>query len=189
MNSQLTALVLIDMQVGMSPSTCLAARNNPQAETNISKLLAAWRKANLPVVHVRHISRISESPFWPGQLGAEFQPALCPLKAEHVVEKNVPDAFVNSGLERWLRVRAIGSLIIVGVSTNNSVESSARASGNLGFTTTVVSDATFAFDKLDYSGLLRTASEVHAMSLANLQGEYAKIVSTHECLAVMAQPN
>jgi hypothetical protein len=36
------------------------------------------------------------SPFWPGQAGVEFQPALAPLPAEHVVEKNVPDAFINT---------------------------------------------------------------------------------------------
>jgi nicotinamidase-related amidase len=102
-----------------------------------------------------------------------------------VVEKNVPDAFINTGLERWLRVRDISSLVIVGVSTNNSVEATARSAGNLGFQTNVVSDATFAFDKIDYAGTLRGAAEVHAMSLANLDGEYARIVSTQEILNLL----
>jgi nicotinamidase-related amidase len=47
--------------------------------------------------------------------------------SEHVVEKNIPDAFIASGLERWLRVRQIGEVVIAGVITNNSVESSARS--------------------------------------------------------------
>lgn len=81
-----------------------------------------WRQARMPVVHVRRLSRTIGSPFWPGQPGAEFQQELQPLDSEHVVEKHVPDAFVHSGLERWLRVRDIHALLVVGVSTNNSVD-------------------------------------------------------------------
>jgi nicotinamidase-related amidase len=72
--------------------------------------------------------------------------------------------------------------VIVGVSTNNSVEATARTAGNLGFRTMVVSDATFCFDKTDYEGTHRAAAEVHAMSLANLDGEYAQIMSTEHVL-------
>lgn len=174
-------LVVIDMQKGMSGPGA-GERNNPQAEANIAKLLAGWRATGATVVHVRHISRTPGSPFWPGQIGAEFQEELKPLRGEHVVEKNVPDAFIHTGLERWLRVRDIADLAIVGVSTNNSVEATARTAGNLGFQTKVVSDATFAFAKRDYAGTPRTAADVHAMSLANLDGEYAQIVGTEEML-------
>jgi nicotinamidase-related amidase len=170
----LTALLIIDMQQGMSRLD-LPARNNPQAEIKIGGLLALWRTKAAPIVHVRHISRTPGSPFWPGQPGVEFQPALAPLPGEHVVEKNVPDAFIHTGLERWLHQRGIGALVIVGVSTNNSVEATARSAGNLGFETYVASDATFAFAKRDFNGTPRSADEVHAMSLANLHGEYATV--------------
>ncbi len=99
----------------------------------------------------------------------------------------MPDAFTHSGLERWLRVRGIHKLVIVGVSTSNSVEATARSAGNLGFDAYLVSDATFTFAKQDYAGIYRTAEEVHAMSLANLAGEYAEIVSTEEALAMICQ--
>jgi nicotinamidase-related amidase len=184
MQNPAPALIIIDMQKGMR-SPAAGRRNNPQAESNIAALLRTWRKARMTVVHVRHISRTVGSPFWPGQSGAEFQEELQPLDSEHVVEKHVPDAFVHSGLERWLRVRDIHSLIVVGVSTNNSVESTVRSAGNLGFQTNVVADAVFAFDKTDYSGALRTAEEVHAMSLANLEGEYARVVTTVEALNIL----
>ena len=174
-------LVIIDMQKGMA-NTPADSRNNPQAEENIAQLLQAWRAANAPVVHVRHISRSQDSPFAPGQSGVEFQDALQPLRHEHVVEKNVPDAFINTALERWLRVREVNRIVLVGVSTNNSVEASARTAGNLGFDTVVVLDATFAFAMADYAGRMRSADEVHAMSLANLNGEYATIMDTREVL-------
>jgi nicotinamidase-related amidase len=182
MNKPLPCLIIIDMQKGMADPAA-GSRNNPQAEDNIAQLLQAWRKAEAQVVHVRHISRSSGSFFAPGQSGVEFQDALTPLPHEHVVEKNVPDAFINSALERWLRVRGLNEIVMVGVSTNNSVEASARTAGNLGFATIVVLDATFAFAMRDYAGVQRSADEVHAMALANLMSDYATIKDTHTVLA------
>ncbi len=124
MTDYLRALIIIDMQKGMQ-SAELGRRNNMHAEANIQQLLARWRSLKLPVVHVRHMSRSRDSVFWPGQVGAEFQDALLPLDSEHVIEKNVTDAFANSSLERWLHVRGIKDLVIVGVSTNMSVEATA----------------------------------------------------------------
>lgn len=185
MQVRTAALIIIDMQKGMA-APAAGPRNNPQAEQNIGALLQAWRTAGSTVVHVRHISRTVGSPFWPGQPGAEFQELLAPLPDEYVMEKNVPDAFVNTGLERWLRVRGIGELVVVGVSTNNSVEASARSAGNLGFKTHVVADACFAFAKVDYAGTPRSAEDVHAMALSNLDGEYAAIVRTRDVLDAFA---
>ncbi|MGM9483068.1 cysteine hydrolase family protein [Roseateles sp. NT4] len=179
-------LLIIDMQVGMTwPHDSM--RNNLQAETHVARLLGAWRDAGEPVVHVRHISRTPGSPFWPGQPGAEFQPALAPRDDEHVVEKNVPDAFTHTGLERWLHARGHRSLVIVGVSTNNSVEATARSAGNLGFQTRVVSDACFAFGKTDLRGVDHPAEEVHQMALANLHGEYATVIDTEAAAALVAR--
>lgn len=184
MKKEPTALIVIDMQRGMREPAA-GERNNPDAERNIQSLLTAWRKAGWPVVHVRHISRTPGSCFWPGQPGAEFQPELAPLGDEHVVEKNVPDAFIHTGLERWLHVRGVRQVVIVGVSTSNSVESTARSAGNLGFKTIVVSDATFTFARADYAGVPRSAEEVHAMSLANLDGEYATVLRTVEAISLL----
>ena len=119
MASTAPVLLIIDMQKGMlaEPPRPIRnpPRNNPEAEANIAKLLTAWRTAKATVVHVRHISREAGSPFWPGQPGAEFQPALAPQPQEHVVEKNVPDAFANSGLEHWLHQRNATDLVIAQV--------------------------------------------------------------------------
>ena len=176
------ALIIIDMQKGMAAPKA-GRRNNPQAEDQMAALLAGWRERGQPIVHVRHISRSPTSAFWPGQVGAEHQPRFAPQANEHVMEKNVTDAFCNSGLERWLHVRGIRDLVIVGVSTNNSVEATARSAGNLGFATRVVADACFTFDGKDLSGALLEAEAIHQMSLANLNGEYATIVNTTDLLS------
>lgn len=178
------ALLIVDMQIGMSwPSS--GDRNNPGAEEVIARMLSTWRARCAPIVHIRHRSRTPGSPFWPGQPGADFQPALAPLREEHVVEKDVPDALLKTGLDEWLRNRGISSVVIVGVSTNNSVESTARTAGNLGFKAYVVADATFAFAKPDFEGRARTADEVHAMSLANLHGEYAVVLNSRDVLSAL----
>ena len=103
-----------------------------------------------------------------------------------MAEKNVADAFVHTGLERWLHARGIRDLVIAGVSTNNSVEASARSAGDWGFATTVVADACFAFEKRDVGATLRSAEEAHLMALANLDGEYARVAMCDAVIAALA---
>lgn len=176
-----SALLLIDMQQGINHPK-LGRRNNPQAEAQISALLQAWRKSGRPVIHVRHFSRSPESVFWPEQSGVEYQPAFVPQAAERELRKQVPDAFCGTQLETWLREASISQVVIVGVVTNNSVESTARTGGNLGFEVIVVHDACFTFDTKDFFGTPRSAEEVHAMSLGNLHGEYATVLSAAKVL-------
>ena len=176
------ALIIIDQQKGILQPR-LGRRNNPQAEERIVDLLGFWRRSGRPVIHVQHLSREPDSVFWPEQEGVEFQQRFLPQDAEWLIQKQVPDAFCVGGLAARLREAGVGQLIIVGVATNNSVESTARSAGNLGFDTWVAEDACFTFDKADYFGTLRTAEEVHGMSLGNLQGEYATVVSAAQVLA------
>ena len=176
------ALIIIDQQKGILHPR-LGRRNNPQAEERMLELLALWRLRGRPVIHVQHLSRSPDSVFWPEQSGVEFQPRFAPQNGEWLIQKQVPDAFCASGLEAQLREAGIGQLIIVGVATNNSVESTARTAGNLGFDAWVAEDACFTFDKADYFGTPRTAEELHGMSLGNLHGEYATVVSSAQLLA------
>ena len=99
-----------------------------------------------------------------------------------MIEKSTNSAFIGTSLEGELRAKGVDSVVITGVITNNSVEATARMAGNLGFHAVVVSDATATFGRRDYDGVWRTAREVHAMSLANLDGEYAEIVDTESML-------
>ena len=175
------ALIVIDQQKGILHPR-LGSRNNPEAELRMLELLAFWRASARPVIHVHHLSRSPDSVFWPGQQGVEVQERFEPQEGEWLIHKDVPDAFCATHLEADLRQAGIGQLVIVGVATNNSVESTARTAGNLGFDTWVAEDACFTFDKADYFGRARSADEVHAMSLGNLHGEYATVVSVKRIL-------
>ena len=181
------ALIIIDVQHAIDHPQWArwGPRNNPQAEERIAQLLTAWRATQRPIFHVRHMSREPQSPYRPQQPGNEFKPQVAPLPHERIIEKTTNGAFIGTTLEADLRNAAIGTVIITGVITNNSVEATARMAGNLGFTAIVVADATATFARPDFNGLLRSAEDVHAMSLANLQDEYAAIMTTHEVLLAL----
>ena len=177
------ALLIIDVQKAIDDPSWGDDRNNPNAESNIAKLLAFWRERSWPIFHIRHVSRESNSTYRPGQSGAEFKDEVLPRAGERIIEKQTNSAFIGTSLEAELRARKIADVVITGVITNNSVEATARMAGNLGFSTIVVADATATFGRRDFAGTWRTADEVHAMSLANLDGEYAKVITTDELLA------
>ena len=119
------------------------------------------------------------------QPGNDFKPEVLPLPTETVIAKRTNSAFIGTGLESRLRAAGHMLLVVTGVITNNSVESTVRMAGNLGFDTFLVEDACFTFARKDWSGHFRTASEVHAMSLANLEGEYCTVTTTSQVLAAL----
>ena len=148
----------------------------------MARLLNHWRTHNRPIIHVRHVARSPESTYRGGQEGVEFKPVAQPHAGEVILTKHVCGAFTGTDLEARLRDIRSEDVVIAGVITNNSVEATARVSGDLGFRTIVVCDATFTFSRRDFSGHMHTADEVHAMSLSNLDGEYARICTTDQVL-------
>jgi len=178
------ALLVIDLQKAIDDPRWAkdGPRNNPEAEANIARLLVGWRKAGRPIIHIRHDSTEPQSPYRPGQPGNEFKPEALPLPGETIIAKRTNSAFIGTELESRLHSAGIEGLVVAGVITNNSVEATVRMAGNLGFDTCLVEDACFTFARRDFRGRLRSADEVHAMSLANLAGEYCKVVTTKELL-------
>jgi nicotinamidase-related amidase len=177
-------LLVIDVQKAIDATYHAAEgpRNNPDAERNIARLLAAWRRDRRPIIHIRHDSTFATSAYRPGQAGNEFKDEVAPAAGETVIAKRTNSAFIGTDLERRLREAGHEALVITGVSTNNSVEATVRMAGNLGFETYLVADACFTFGKRDFEGRLRTADEVHAMSLANLDKEYCTVLDTATAL-------
>jgi nicotinamidase-related amidase len=179
--SHSSALIVVDVQQGLAdPGT--GERNNPQAESNIARLLAAWRNSGRPVRHVVHDSVEPESLLRPGLPGNAIQSAAAPAPAEPVYRKNVNSAFIGTSLENDLRRDGIDTLVIVGLTTNHCVSTTVRMAGNLGFTTLVVSDATAAFNRKALDGSMRPAEAVHAGALSDLHEEFATVLDTAELL-------
>ena len=174
------ALLLIDVQRAFDEPRW-GPRNNPQAESRIAQLLAAFRRTGRSVLHVKHNSTEPGSTLGPGKPGNAFKPEAAPLPREALFEKSVNNAFIGTELENHLRREGIDALVIAGFITNHCVSSTARMAANLGFRTLVVDDACATFDFKDQDGVIPAAT-MHRIGLAELRGEFAEVLETAEVL-------
>ncbi len=177
-----TALVIVDVQEVFDESRW-GHRNNPNAEANIACLLQEWRRTERPVFHVRHLSPASTSSFNVAHAGSRIKQIVHPLDSEPIIVKSVNSAFIGTDLEERLRRGGVTGLVITGLTSNHCVETTTRMAGNLGFDTYFVSDATATFDRRGPDGAHRTAEDIHAMTLSNLNDEFATIVDTDQVVA------
>ena len=177
------ALIIIDAQVGFDdPDHWGGARNNPQAEANIARLLAAWRGAGMPVIHVVHDSVEPGSILTLDCPGGAIKPEATPVPGEPVIVKHVNSAFIGTGLEDRLRSAGIVRIVLAGLTTNHCVSTTTRMGGNLGFDTYVVADATAAFPAVGPDGTRYPADLIHATALASLHGEFATVLTADEAI-------
>lgn len=180
------ALLVIDVQMAF-----LARRaaghlwGNPTAETKIAALLAGFRNKGLPVWHVHHHGTDPRDDFHPDAPGAAVQPCAAPLAGEPVLIKQTSSAFVNTELEAGLRAAGIDTLVIAGGAANFCVESTTRMAADLGFRVTLAEDALINFGSRLRDGRRVPAPEVLAMSLATLDGEFARVAPTAELIEAL----
>ncbi|WP_269714700.1 cysteine hydrolase family protein [Caulobacter sp. NIBR2454] len=179
-----TALLVIDVQMGFD-DPAWGERNNPGAEANVARLLSGWRACGAPIFHVHHDSASPEGRLRPGTPGNAPKREALPLAGERVYRKRVNSAFIGAGLEEDLRALGIDALILVGLTTNHCISTTARMAANLGFHVFVVSDATATFARAHLDGRMRSAQEVHDAALSDLHDEFAQIVETQDVLTAL----
>ncbi len=176
------ALIVVDVQKGFDDEAHWGPRNNPECERNIQALADRWSELGYPLVFVRHDSRESGSPLRPGCPGNALQDFLS-HGPSLLVTKSVNSAFYGlPDLHEWLTERQIRTLVICGATTNFCCETTARMAGNLGYDVRFVLDATFTHAHRALDGSVISADEMARVSAANLNGEFAEIVSTEELL-------
>jgi nicotinamidase-related amidase len=177
------ALLLIDIQRGLDDPRH-GERSTPEFEAKLKLLLAAWRKGKLPVLHVQHMSVEPDSLLRPGLPGNAFKREALPKEGEPVFPKRTSSAFIGTGLEVHLREQGIAELVIVGLTTDHCVSSTARMASDIGFKVTVVSDATASHERKGPDEKRIPAEEMQRTALASLSGEFATIRSTKELLSL-----
>jgi biuret amidohydrolase len=109
-----------------------------------------------------------------GTQGAAFVDGLAPREGDKVVTHQRVGGFAGSTLDVVLRAAGVDVVVFVGVATNGSVESTARAASDLGFHAVVVADACSA-----------GSEAAHNASLESL-GLLAEITTADELLAALA---
>lgn len=179
-----TALIPIDVQCGFDFPPW-PARNNPAMEIHGLRLLDAWRRAGLPLIHVRHDSVVQGSPLAPGHPGNAHRPGFAPLEGEALVAKSVNAAFIGTDLDLRLRRLGVDTVVLFGISTDMCVSTTARVAANLGYRTVVVGDACACFDLPDADGRVITADQVQRAHLATLRAEFAQVMDTDEAVAAL----
>jgi nicotinamidase-related amidase len=172
-----SVLIVVDVQKAFDDPSW-GQRNNPNAEAVIAELLARWRSERRPIIHIHHRSLRMESLFHFEGKGVEVKPEGLPLAGEPILYKNVNSAFIGTDLEQRLRERGATTLVIVGLTTDHCVSTTTRMSGNLGFTTYLVADATATFERRAPNGRFFRAEDIHETALASLHEEFATVINS-----------
>jgi len=174
-------LMIIDMQKAMDDPR-YGERGQHHAEANVARLLAHWRERGDPVVHIKDNSLDPASPYAPGKPTHEFKLEVAPLEGETIIEKQNSNAFIGTDLMQVLENTGSHELVICGVHLDRCVESTLRMAANLGFMVYLPEDCVVCVNCTDRHGQSWSADEVHALTLAILDGAFARVVISEDLL-------
>jgi nicotinamidase-related amidase len=176
------SLLLVDLQNDYFPGGNMELVGIEEAAANAQILLSEFRKAKLPVIHIRHISAHPGATFFlPETDGARINQRVTPREDEIVVVKNFPNSFRGTSLLEILRKEKTDNLVICGAMSHMCIDATTRAAFDLGFNCTVADDACATKD-LSFRNNTIKASDVHASFMAALSFPYAKVISTAEVI-------
>jgi len=146
-----TALVVIDLQKGLAAYPTVHPM--PGVIANTARLAAGFRRAGLPVVIVTaafspdggdRVRVRSDAPARAIPMTADFSelvPELAGQPGDILITKRQPNAFYGTELDLQLRRRQMTGIVLVGVSTSNGVDGTARAAHERAYNITFASDA------------------------------------------------
>jgi len=166
-----TALVIIDIQDFYFPGGALPLHEPEAAAAKAGRLLAAFREQGRLVVHVGHRA----------QSGTAFAAAVTPREDEAVVMKSEVNAFRGTDLKTILDDAGITRVVLCGMQTHMCLEGATRAAADFGYDVIVVGDACATRD-LHRGETVVNAEDVHAATLATLDGVYARVVDAEALL-------
>lgn len=107
----------------------------------------------------------------PGSKEAEFLEEVAPIGDEIVINKTASGVFASTNLNYVLQNMGIKALMVVGVYTNECVETTIRAACDLGYMVTMVHDC-----------CTTVTPELHNGTIASLKDRYARVIDTDEAV-------
>ena len=165
----------------------MALFNMNEAAVNARRLLDAFRKWRLPVIHVQHFSvRPGSTFFLPESDGVEINDLVAPEKEETIVHKHYPNSFRETDLLDVLKDNEIEKLTVCGAMSHMCVDATVRAAYDYGFKVSIAEDACATRD-LMFKEISVKATHVHASFMAALSSPYAEVVTTEEIIDRPAQ--
>ncbi|SOB52264.1 cysteine hydrolase family protein [Pseudomonas lundensis] len=158
----------------------LALSGMPAVTANIALLLEAARKAKRPVVHIRHLGTVGGLFDPQGERGA-FIKGLEPQGDEVIIEKRMPNAFNDTGLQKALENLGPLDVIVCGFMSHSSVSTTVRAAKDYGFRCTLVEDACATRDLPTRDGII-PAVDVQRTEMAIMNDNFATLARTHDLI-------
>jgi nicotinamidase-related amidase len=175
-----TALLIIDIQNDYFPGGTMELEGAEAAGVKAGEAIEKFRSKGLPVVHIKHLStRPGATFFLPGTKGAQIHSSVLPQGKEAVIEKNFPNSFRGTALQKRLEELKVNNLTVAGMMTHMCVDATVRHAADLGYKVTLLADAC-ATRAQAYGGESVPARQVHAAFLAALNGFYAKVIRADE---------
>lgn len=157
---------------------------------NVRALQDSFRSHDLEVIHTRIQSLTQDgrdrgkghrrlgllAP--PGSRDADFLEQVAPLASrdEIIINKTASGVFSSTNIHYVLKNMGVESLFVVGVYTNECVETTVRDACDLGYLVTIVEDC-----------CATVTPELHDASLATLRDRYARIMKLEEAQQVIRQ--
>ena len=179
-------LLVIDVQMAFVHRDATGAdRSCPEAEQNIAALLSTFRATGRPVIHIHHDSTEPGSGFAPDTPGNAVQPFVAPIDGELALRKKVNSSFIGTSLADNLTSLGNPRIVICGGTANHCVETTTRMAGNLGYDAIYVSDGVWAYGETGPDGVAHTGAEIHSVTLANMDGEFATVLPTKQVLDLL----
>ncbi|MGJ3253791.1 MAG: cysteine hydrolase family protein [Elainellaceae cyanobacterium] len=151
---------------------------------NVRRFQDGFRSAEQEVIHTRIQSLTQDGRdrslehkrlglhAAPGSKEAEFLPAVAPQGDEIVIPKTASGVFSCTNLDYVLRNLGMTQLVMVGVLTNECVETAARVAADQGYLVYIPED-----------GAATVHPDLHQDSLEAMRHTYACITSTEEILS------
>ena len=169
------SLLIIDAQ-NEYLSGPLALSGMDAATANIARLLEAARKARRPVIHIRHLGTVGGMFDPQGERGA-FIKGLEPQGDELIIEKRMPNAFNDTGLQKALENLGSLDVIVCGFMSHSSVSTTVRAAKDYGLRCTLVEDACATRDLPTANGVI-SAADVQRTEMAIMNDNFATLTLT-----------
>lgn len=176
-------LLIIDAQREYTEGLLPLTGVGPAVEA-LAVLLDKARKANTPVVHVRHKGSATGKAFNPTLAGFEIVKALTPRDGEKVIDKGLPNAFTGTDLAKHLQDSGRKNLIVGGFMTHMCVSATVRSATDHGFMSTVAADTVATRDLPDATGGATVdADAINRITLAALSDRFAWVVPKASAIA------
>ena len=153
-------------------------------------LLDASRQRAMPIVYVRlgfrpdYADALSRHPRVQrfqaakaailGTWGCEWPEIIAPRPEEMIVTKRATNPFFNTGLLTWLHKRNVRAFAILGISTNNVVEITARCADDAGFEVKIIEDCCGNMNM-----------DQHEWAIRHTLPNFAQIISSEQYLAAV----